>query len=51
MVSLPNQTKEGKQNAEHKIMSGEMKDLFLHYIPENCVNIDHLIIPVNPKEE
>ena len=48
---LPNQTKEGKQNTEHKILSGEMKDFILHYIPENCVNIDHLIIPVKPKEE
>ena len=28
-----------------------MKDLILHYIPENCANIDHLIIPVKPKKE
>ena len=48
---LPNQTKEGKQNTEHKIILGEMKDFILHYIPKNCVNIDHLIIPVKPKEE
>jgi len=48
---LPNQTKEGKQNTEHKIILGEMKDFILHYIPKNCVNIDHLIISAKPKEE
>ena len=28
-----------------------MKDFILHYIPKKCVNIDHLIIPIKPKEE
>ena len=47
---LPNQTKEGRKKTEHKIIEGEMKDFILHYIPKNCVNIDHLIIS-KPKEE
>jgi len=48
---LPKQTKEGVAGTKHEIIAGEMKYFILHYIPKKCVNIDHLIIPVKPKEE
>ena len=49
---LPNQTKEGKLNTEHKIINGELEDFVLKFIPSDSINLDNLIsiVDLNKKK-
>ena len=52
---LPNQTKEGKLNTEHKIINGELEDFVLKFIPSDSINLDNFfpktLIEVNSPNE